>query len=88
MRVSVVLPPQPRWHGSDGAEQRWRRVEELGFDHAWTYDHLSWQSLVDQSWFATVPVLAAAALATTTITARDLGGLTELPPSGAPSPRS
>jgi len=67
MRVGVVLLPQARWHGPDGAEQRWRRVEELGFDHAWTYDHLSWQSLVDQSWFATVPVLAAAALATTTI---------------------
>ncbi len=67
MRVGVVLLPQPRWHGPDGAAQRWRHVEELGFDHAWTYDHLSWQSLVDQSWFATVPVLAAAALATTTI---------------------
>ena len=67
MRVGVVLLPQARWHGPDGAAQRWRRVEQLGFDHAWTYDHLSWRSLVDEPWFATVPVLAAASLATTTI---------------------
>ncbi|WP_127781668.1 LLM class flavin-dependent oxidoreductase [Rhodococcus sp. X156] len=67
MRVGVVLLPQARWHGPDGAAQQWRRVEELGFDHAWTYDHLSWQSLVDEPWFATVPTLSAAALVTSRI---------------------
>jgi len=64
MRVGVVLLPQPRW---GTACRDWQRVESLGFDHAWTYDHLSWRSLVDEPWFATVPLLAAAAVATTRI---------------------
>ncbi|MGZ4589020.1 MAG: LLM class flavin-dependent oxidoreductase, partial [Mycobacteriaceae bacterium] len=67
MRVGVVLLPQARWRGPDGAAQQWLRVEALGFDHAWTYDHLSWRSLVDEPWFATVPVLAAAAVTTSRI---------------------
>jgi alkanesulfonate monooxygenase SsuD/methylene tetrahydromethanopterin reductase-like flavin-dependent oxidoreductase (luciferase family) len=67
MRVGVVLLPQARWRGPDGAAQQWRRVEALGFDHAWTYDHLSWRSLVDEPWFATVPLLAAAAVTTSRI---------------------
>ena len=61
MRVGVILLPQGRWR--DDAE-RWRRAEAYGFDHAWTYDHLSWRSLVDEPWFAAVPTLAAAALVT------------------------
>jgi alkanesulfonate monooxygenase SsuD/methylene tetrahydromethanopterin reductase-like flavin-dependent oxidoreductase (luciferase family) len=61
MRLGVILLPQGRWR--DDAE-RWRRAESYGFDHAWTYDHLSWRSLVDEPWFATVPTLAAAALVT------------------------
>ncbi len=64
MRVGVVLLPQARWAT---AREQWQRVEALGFDHAWTYDHLSWRSLVDEPWFATVPVLAAAAVATSRI---------------------
>ncbi len=64
MRVGVVILPQQRW--SDAA-QRWRRVEELGFDHAWTYDHLSWRSLRDEPWFATVPTLVAAATVTSRV---------------------
>ena len=64
MRVGVVVLPQQRW--SEAAE-RWRRTEELGFAHAWTYDHLSWRSLRDQPWFATVPTLVAAATVTSTI---------------------
>jgi alkanesulfonate monooxygenase SsuD/methylene tetrahydromethanopterin reductase-like flavin-dependent oxidoreductase (luciferase family) len=50
-----------RW--SDAAPV-WRRVEELGFDHAWTYDHLAWRSLRDGPWFGAVPTLTAAALVT------------------------
>jgi alkanesulfonate monooxygenase SsuD/methylene tetrahydromethanopterin reductase-like flavin-dependent oxidoreductase (luciferase family) len=61
MRVGVVILPQGRWQKD---EARWRRAEEYGFDHAWTYDHLSWKALVDEPWFATVPTLAAAALVT------------------------
>ncbi len=61
VRVGVVLLPQERW---SSARHRWRRAEELGFDHAWTYDHLAWRDLADEPWFATVPLLAAAAAVT------------------------
>ncbi|MEO6882058.1 MAG: LLM class flavin-dependent oxidoreductase [Mycobacteriaceae bacterium] len=61
MRVGVILLPQARWAA---AREQWQRVEALGFDHAWTYDHLSWRSLAEQSWFATVPLLSAAAVVT------------------------
>ena len=39
-------------------------AEEYGFDHAWTYDHLSWRSLADEPWYATIPTLTAAATVT------------------------
>ncbi len=61
MRIGIVLLPQDRW---SVARERWRRAEEYGFDHAWTYDHLAWRSLADEPWFATVPLLAAAAAVT------------------------
>lgn len=61
MRVGIVLLPQDRW---SQARARWRAAEEYGFDHAWTYDHLAWRSLADEPWFATVPLLAAAATVT------------------------
>ena len=64
MRTGVVILPQQRW---SEAAVTWRRAEELGFVHAWTYDHLSWRSLRDQPWFATVPTLTAAAVVTSTI---------------------
>ena len=60
-RLGVVVLPQRRW---SAARHVWRRAEEYGFDHAWTYDHLAWRSLVDEPWFATVPLLAAAAAVT------------------------
>ena len=56
-----MLLPQDRW---PQARVRWRLAEEYGFDHAWTYDHLAWRSLADEPWFATVPLLAAAAVVT------------------------
>ncbi|MBO0923349.1 LLM class flavin-dependent oxidoreductase [Cellulomonas sp. zg-ZUI199] len=61
VRIGVVLLPQERWAS---ARTRWQRAEELGFDHAWTYDHLAWRDLADEPWFATVPLLAAAAAVT------------------------
>ena len=42
-------------------------AEQLGFDHAWTYDHLSWRSLAGEPWGATLPTLAAAAASTSGI---------------------
>ncbi|HLI72239.1 MAG TPA: LLM class flavin-dependent oxidoreductase [Acidimicrobiales bacterium] len=62
MRLGVVILPEFRW-GAGGREV-WRRAEELGFDHAWTYDHLAWQTLRDEPWFGAVPTLTAAALVT------------------------
>ena len=47
-----------------GGAALWRRAEALGFDHAWTYDHLAWRSLRDSPWFGAVPTLTAAAMAT------------------------
>ncbi|HEY5515422.1 MAG TPA: LLM class flavin-dependent oxidoreductase [Pengzhenrongella sp.] len=64
LRFGIVLLPQDRW---PLARERWLRAETYGFDHAWTYDHLAWRSLADQPWFATVPLLAAAAAATSRI---------------------
>lgn len=61
MRIGIVLLPQDRWAQ---ARERWQAVERWGFDHAWTYDHLAWRSLADEPWFATVPLLAAAAAVT------------------------
>ena len=61
MRLGVVILPELPW---STAQSVWRRAEELGFDHAWTYDHLAWRSLRDVPWFAAVPTLTAAALAT------------------------
>jgi alkanesulfonate monooxygenase SsuD/methylene tetrahydromethanopterin reductase-like flavin-dependent oxidoreductase (luciferase family) len=42
-------------------------VEDLGFDHLWTYDHLSWQHYRDQPWFSAIPWLTGIAGATSTI---------------------
>ncbi len=64
MRLSTVILPLERWRES---EEKWRRAEELGFFAAYTYDHLSWGRLKDRPWFAAVPTLTAAALATSTI---------------------
>lgn len=64
MRHGIVILPQEKWVD---ARRTWQQAEELGFDHAWTYDHLSWRSLADEPWGATIPTLTAAATATSTI---------------------
>jgi alkanesulfonate monooxygenase SsuD/methylene tetrahydromethanopterin reductase-like flavin-dependent oxidoreductase (luciferase family) len=64
MRFGVVILPEHRW---PVARRLWQRAEELGFAHAWTYDHLAWRSLRDGPWFGALPTLTAAALATTRI---------------------
>lgn len=64
MRLGLVILPEDRWAT---AADMWRRAEQLGFDHAWTYDHLAWRDLRDSSWFAAIPTLTAAASVTSTI---------------------
>src|SRR5450631_481901 len=61
MRLGVVILPEHPWRE---AREIWRRAEELGFDHAWTYDHLAWRSLRDDPWFGAIPTLTAAATVT------------------------
>jgi alkanesulfonate monooxygenase SsuD/methylene tetrahydromethanopterin reductase-like flavin-dependent oxidoreductase (luciferase family) len=61
LRLGVLILPEHRWPGAAG---RWRRAEDLGFDHAWTYDHVAWRDLRDSTWFASVPTLTAAAMTT------------------------
>lgn len=56
-----MILPEARWRDSAA---RWRRAEALGFDHAWTYDHIAWGPLRDSAWFGAVPTLAAAAAVT------------------------
>jgi alkanesulfonate monooxygenase SsuD/methylene tetrahydromethanopterin reductase-like flavin-dependent oxidoreductase (luciferase family) len=64
MRFGVLILPDASW---SVARERWQSAERMGFDHAWTYDHLTWRSLRDGPWFATIPTLTAAALATSRI---------------------
>lgn len=61
MRIGVVILPDQPWRE---AAPLWRRAEELGFAHAWTYDHLVWSGLADSPWRSTMPTLAAAAVVT------------------------
>ena len=61
MRVGIVILPQHDW---PEAARYWRGAEEYGFDHAWTYDHLSWRGLAGERWHATIPTLTAAAMVT------------------------
>jgi alkanesulfonate monooxygenase SsuD/methylene tetrahydromethanopterin reductase-like flavin-dependent oxidoreductase (luciferase family) len=61
MRIGVVVLPERPWSTQ---VRQWQRLDEWGFHAAYTYDHLAWDSLADSPWYATVPVLAAAATAT------------------------
>lgn len=62
LSLSTVILPVRRWH--EGGRDQWTRAEELGFDTAYTYDHLSWRSFRDRPWFGAVPTLTAAAAVT------------------------
>jgi alkanesulfonate monooxygenase SsuD/methylene tetrahydromethanopterin reductase-like flavin-dependent oxidoreductase (luciferase family) len=64
MRVGVVILPQLTW---SAARDRWKSLEERGFAHGWTYDHLAWRDLSEQDWFGTIPTLTAAATVTSRI---------------------
>ncbi len=64
VRVGVLILPDQPWRV---AAATWKRAEELGFAHAWTYDHLTWRAHRDRPWFGAIPTLGAAAAATTRI---------------------
>lgn len=65
MRYGICILPEYTW---SRAEPLWRRAEDLGFDHVWTYDHLVWGGLPDSPWHSTVATLTAAAMVTERIT--------------------
>jgi alkanesulfonate monooxygenase SsuD/methylene tetrahydromethanopterin reductase-like flavin-dependent oxidoreductase (luciferase family) len=60
----MVILPEERW---SVMRERWCATERYGFDHVWTYDHLTWRMFRDEPWFGAIPTLTAAALATTRI---------------------
>jgi alkanesulfonate monooxygenase SsuD/methylene tetrahydromethanopterin reductase-like flavin-dependent oxidoreductase (luciferase family) len=64
MRIGISLLPELDWAQD---RPRWQRAEAYGFDHAWMFDHLAWRSLADGPWYATIPTLTAAVLATSTL---------------------
>lgn len=64
MRLGVVVLPDVGWRDASVA---WRCAEEIGFDHAWTFDHLRWRTPRSGHWYAAVPTLAAAAAITSRI---------------------
>jgi alkanesulfonate monooxygenase SsuD/methylene tetrahydromethanopterin reductase-like flavin-dependent oxidoreductase (luciferase family) len=61
MRFGLAILPEHPW---SVAEPMWREAERMGFDHAWTFDHVTWQGLPGSPWFGAVPTLAAAAAVT------------------------
>jgi alkanesulfonate monooxygenase SsuD/methylene tetrahydromethanopterin reductase-like flavin-dependent oxidoreductase (luciferase family) len=64
MRVGVVILPQ---FDAPETTRRWKALEDMGFAHGWTYDHLAWRDLADEPWHATMPTLTVAAMATNTL---------------------
>jgi alkanesulfonate monooxygenase SsuD/methylene tetrahydromethanopterin reductase-like flavin-dependent oxidoreductase (luciferase family) len=44
--------------------ERVQRLEQLGYHHVWTYDHLSWRRYRDRPWHAAIPWLTGVAAAT------------------------
>ncbi|MFB7557236.1 LLM class flavin-dependent oxidoreductase [Streptomyces brevispora] len=61
MRFGIMIVPEDRWQT---ARLKWRQAEQMGFDHAWTYDHLNWRAFRAKEWFTLVPTLTAAAVET------------------------
>lgn len=64
MRVGITILTDEPWSVT---RSRWQRAEQLGFDHAWTYDHLVWEGLPESDWYGAMPVLSAAAAVTSRI---------------------
>jgi alkanesulfonate monooxygenase SsuD/methylene tetrahydromethanopterin reductase-like flavin-dependent oxidoreductase (luciferase family) len=61
VRFGLTILPELPWAE---LRPRWKAAEAMGFDHAWTYDHLVWGGLPESPWYGTMPTLTAAALVT------------------------
>jgi alkanesulfonate monooxygenase SsuD/methylene tetrahydromethanopterin reductase-like flavin-dependent oxidoreductase (luciferase family) len=64
VRVGVLMLPTDPW---PEALERARRIEALGYDHLWTYDHVSWRRYRGRTWFAAIPWLTGMAGATSRV---------------------
>ncbi|MEV4514458.1 LLM class flavin-dependent oxidoreductase [Dactylosporangium sp. NPDC049525] len=58
MRIGVLLLPTDPWPQTVARAQH---LEALGYDHLWTYDHLSWRRYRELPWHAAVPWLTGLA---------------------------
>ncbi|GAA1863215.1 LLM class flavin-dependent oxidoreductase [Actinomadura bangladeshensis] len=61
-KIGTVMWPMQSW---PEAGELWRRAEDLGFRHAWVYDHLAWRGTTP--WYDAYTTLAAAAAVTSRI---------------------
>ncbi|GAA0592751.1 LLM class flavin-dependent oxidoreductase [Actinomadura livida] len=61
-RISTVMWPTRSW---PEAGELWRRAEDLGFRHAWVYDHIAWRGATP--WYDAYTTLAAAAAVTSRV---------------------
>jgi alkanesulfonate monooxygenase SsuD/methylene tetrahydromethanopterin reductase-like flavin-dependent oxidoreductase (luciferase family) len=61
VRFGVVVLAADPWAAT---VERARRLERLGYDHLWTYDHLSWRRYRGKPWFNAIPWLTGLAMAT------------------------
>ncbi len=64
-RLGVLVLPE---HCGRDSLPIWRQVDEAGFAHAWTFDHLTWRGLPGEPWFDALTTLAAAAVVTSRVT--------------------
>jgi alkanesulfonate monooxygenase SsuD/methylene tetrahydromethanopterin reductase-like flavin-dependent oxidoreductase (luciferase family) len=64
VRIGVLVLPTDPFHE---AVAQVRRLEEMGYDSLWTYDHLSWRRYRDKPWFVAVPWLTGMAGVTSRI---------------------
>jgi alkanesulfonate monooxygenase SsuD/methylene tetrahydromethanopterin reductase-like flavin-dependent oxidoreductase (luciferase family) len=64
IRVGVLLLPTDPWAETLATA---RRLEEWGYDHLWTYDHLMWRRYQERPWHSTFPWLAGLATQTSRI---------------------
>jgi alkanesulfonate monooxygenase SsuD/methylene tetrahydromethanopterin reductase-like flavin-dependent oxidoreductase (luciferase family) len=64
VRFGVLLLPADPWPETAA---RVARLEAMGYDHLWTYDHLSWRRYRGQPWHAAIPWLTGVACATSRV---------------------
>lgn len=64
MRYGISVLPDQSWHE---AQPKWKRVEEMGFDHGWMFDHLVWGGLPQSRWFSSIPSMTALAMVTSSL---------------------